>query len=286
MKVWMVILIRSVALFFLALIFIRMMGKRNLSRMNTFQFVNYMVIAVLATLISVNIIENLGFGLLALGTWIILPISLDYLCLKSKLIHDWVYGKETILIKNGKIMEESLNTLRLTGEELLRELRCKNVFNIKEVEFAVMESTGEMNVLLKSDKKPITSHDLGNKVAPQKEPQAVILDGNIVDEALSNLGLNRNWLRGELNKLGVSLDNVFVGQVDSSGDLYVDLFDDAIQLPKPQVKALLYANIEKSQADLLSFSLESEDKNAKKIYAKDAQKLQDVIEKLEPYLLH
>lgn len=286
MKTWIEILIRSASLFFLTLLFIRIMGKRQLSRMTSFNFVNYTVISIIVALISTNIIENLAFGFISLGVWFLFAIGLDYLCLESKLIHDWVYGKETILIKDGKVMEENLNQVRFTGEELLRELRSKNAFNLMDVEFALMESTGEINLLLKSDKKPITSHDLGTQVSPQTESQSVILDGNIIDEALTNRGLNRSWLNTQLEILGVSLDNVFIGQVDSCGDLYVDLFEDSIQIPKPKVKELIYANLEKTQADLLSFALETENPKAKDMYSNDAQKLQNIVKKLEPYLLH
>tara|TARA_B100000965_G_scaffold253141_1_gene213002 strand:- start:371 stop:1231 length:861 start_codon:yes stop_codon:yes gene_type:complete len=285
MKDWIEILLRSIALFFLALIFLRIMGKRQLARMTPFQFISYSVIAILTALISSNIIKNLAFGFIALGVWVFFSIALDYLSLRSKLIHDLVSGKETVLIEHGKVMEDNLKEMRLTGEELLRELRFKNVFNVADVEFAVMESTGEMNVLLKSDKKPVTPYDLGRKVAPQTQPQTVILDGNIIDESLSHMGLNRRWLSTHLDGLGIALENVFIGQVDSSGDLYIDLFDDSIQLPEPQVKEMLYANLEKSQADLTSFALETEDSSAKSMYSSDAEELQKLLEKLEPYLL-
>lgn len=279
------ILLRSAALFFLVLLLVRIMGKRQIARMTPFHFISYSVIAILTALISANIIRNIAFGFISLGVWVLFSIALDYLSLRSKLLHDLINGRETILVKQGKVMEENLKQLRFTGEELLKELRFKNVFNLADVEFAVMESTGEMNVLLKSDKKPLTPYDLGKKVAPKSSPQTVILDGNIVDESLSNMGLNQRWLKTQLEGMGVSLDNVFIGQVDSSGDLYVDLFDDSIQIPEPKVKEMLYANLEKSQADLLTFSLETENKQAKSMYAADAEKLQKVLENLEPYLL-
>lgn len=285
MKNWIEILLRSIALFFIVLISIRIMGKRQIAKMTPFHFISYSVIAIISALISVNLIKNISFGFVALAVWIVFSIVLDYLCMKSKVLHDLIIGRETILIKHGKIMEDNLKQMKLTGEELLRDLRSKNVFNLADVEFAVMEPTGEMNVLLKSDKKPISPHDLKRKVAPQAQPQTVILDGNIIDESLSNAGLNRGWLNTQLEGIGISLDNVFVGQVDSSGDLYIDLFDDSIQMPQPKVKEMLYANLEKSQADLFSFSLETENKKAKDIYAADAEKLQKILEKLEPYLL-
>lgn len=285
MQDWIVILLRSTGLFFIVLVLVRIVGKRHPSRMTPFHFVSYVVIAVIASLISLNIVKNIIFGLITLGIWFVFSFVLDYLALKSKWMHDWINGKETILVKQGKVMEENLSQVRLTGEELLRELRSKNVFNLADVEFAVMETTGEINVLLKSDKKPVTAHDLEWKVAPQAEPQTVILDGNIFNEPLANLGFNKEWLKTRLEQEGVSLDNVFIGQVDSSGDLYIDLFDDSIQLQQPKVKELLFANLEKCQADLVTFALETKDGKAKAMYSKNAEKLKKVNEKLKPYLL-
>ncbi|MDF2672201.1 MAG: hypothetical protein K0R09_466 [Clostridiales bacterium] len=282
---WIMILLRTSILFFLALILIRILGKGNPLRMTPFRFVSYTVIGVIIALISTNIVTNTVLGLVALGVWIVYTIAIDYLSIKSKAVHDLVNGKETVLIKVGKVMEENLIQVRLTGEELLRELRSKNVFKLADVEFAVMESTGDVNILLKSDKKPITPHDLQRKVSPAAEAQTVILDGNALDEPLSNMGLNRNWLSTELEKVGVSEDNVFIGQVDSSGDLYLDLFDDSIQLPQPKVKELLYANLEQSQADFLKFALETQDENIKAIYSNNANRIKDVMNKLKPYLL-
>lgn len=285
MQVWLQILLSSVLLFFLLLILTRVMGKRNLTRITPFRFVCYMVAAVIAAAISLNLIINPALGLIALGVWVLLPIALDYLSLKSKWIHDMVNGKETVLIKHGKIMEENLFQTRLTGEELLRELRFKNAFNLADVEFAVMEDTGDISVFMKSDRKPVSAHDLGIKTAPLAEPQTVILDGNILHEPLASLGFNTEWLGIQLETIGVSLDNVFVGQVDSSGDLYLDLFDDSIQLPQPKVKEMLYANFEKVQADLTSFSLETKNEAAKQMYSKHAEKINQLMDKLKPYLL-
>ena len=106
-----------------------------------------------------------------------------------------------------------------------------------------------------------------------------------MNESLFSLGLNKDWLQTQLETLGVSVDNVFLGQVDSSGDLYVDLFDDAVELPQPKVKELVYANLQKSQSSLMTFALETENMESKAIYEKDADKLNQLLGKLEPYLL-
>jgi len=285
MNTWLMLLFNSVILFFLTLVIVKYMKKKSLSRATPFDFISYSVIAIVITLSSLNILNNIYFGLITLAIWALMPIILDYAAMKSKWIYNLLHGKERVFIKNGKVMEDNLSKERITGQEFLQEMRSKKVFNLADVEFAVMETTGDINVSLKADKEPVTSHDLGKTVATKTEPQAVILDGNILNEGLTNIGLNEGWLKTKLEKKGVALENVFIGQVDSSGDLYVDLFDDMIQIPKTQVKEMLYASIQKSQSDLMSFSLDTDNETAKAMYLTNAEKLQKVIEKLEPYLL-
>ncbi|MCT8977658.1 DUF421 domain-containing protein [Clostridium sp. CX1] len=285
MKTWVIVLFRSIGLFFLTLILVKILGRKGQAKITPFSFINYSVIGILVSLVSLNLISNWVFGVIALAVWIFMPIALDYLAMKSKFIYDLINGKEVVVIKEGKVMEENLKSSRFTGEDLLRGLRSKNVFSLADVEFAVMESTGDLNVILKSDKKPVTPKDLGIKVSPQTAPQTVILDGNVINESLANLGLNQGWLNAQLENMGVTLDNVFIGQVNSSGELYVDLFDDVIQLPQTNVRELLYASIEKSAADLMKYALETENQKAKDMYINNANRLKKVMEKLEPHLL-
>lgn len=285
MDTWIQVLIKSVSILVLLLAAVRLMGKRNIVRITSFHMIGYIVMAVLTALISANVIINPVLGFIPLAVWVIGIIALEYLSLKSKWIHDLIYGKETVLIKHGRIMEESLLKARLTGDELLRALRTKNAFSLADVEFAVLETTGDISVFLKSDKKPVTAHDMEIKTAPLTEPQTVIMDGNILNEPLTSLGLNRDWLDTQLEKMGLSLDNVFIAQVDSSGELYVDLFDDSIPNPQPKVKEMLYAALEKSQADLETFALETQNEGAKAMYSKNAKNLEDLLKLLKPYLL-
>lgn len=285
MDTWLIILFKSIILFILTFIITKFIKKKTLSRSTIFDFISYIVIAIITVLISLNIVPNIYFGLITLGVWTILPIIFDYASMKSKAIYNVIHGKERVLVKNGKVMEDNLSKARITGQEFLQAMRTNKAFNLADVEFAVMETNGEINVCLKADKKPVTPHDLGKKVGTKAEPQTVILDGNILNEGLTDAGLNREWLRTQLEIKGVTLENVFVGQVDSSGSLYVDLFDDMIQVPKDEVKEMLYASIEKSVADLMSFSLDCDNEEAKNMYSQNADKLEKILKKLEPYLL-
>lgn len=279
------VLLRAIGLYILVFAFIRIIGKKHPAKMTPFSFVNYTVIAVITALLILGSLPSPAFGFLTLAVWVALPILGDFLAIRSKMVHDVLHGRETVLIKQGKIMEENLQQVRLTGEELLADLRQKNVFNLADVEFAMLETTGELTVLLKSDKKPVTPHDLQWKVAPQTEPQTVVLDGNILHDPLTEMGLTHNWLNIQLETAGLSLDNIFIGQVDSNGELYVDLFDDSVQMPQTKVRELLYANLEKAQADFMKYSYETQDFEAKAMYSKNAQRLDSLLKKLQPYLL-
>jgi uncharacterized membrane protein YcaP (DUF421 family) len=285
MSTWLIFLFNSIILFFLALIISRYMKKKTLSRATPFDFISYAVIAIIITLISLNTVNNVYFALTTLIVWALMPILLDFASMKSKWVYNLVHGKERVLVKSGKILEDNLSKERITGQEFLQEMRSKKAFNLADVEFALMETSGDISVSFKADKKPVTPHDLGKNVSSTAEPQTVILDGNILNEGLVNAGLNHGWLNTQLENKGIALENVFLGQVDSSGDLYVDLFDDMIQIPKTQVKEMLYASLQKTHADLITFSLDTDDKPAKTMYLQNARKLENVIKNLEPYLL-
>jgi len=285
MPEWVEGLLRSLGLFLLVFVAIRILGKKHPVETSPFYFVIYSVIAVITALLAANIIPNLTFALAALIVWLLLPLLLDYLAMQSRALYQLLHGKETVIIKQGKVMEENLKQVRLSGEGLLKGLRAKNVFSVADVEFAVLETSGELSLLLKADKRPVAPHDLEWKVMPQAEPQTVILDGNILHDSLRKLGFTLQWLQTQLKSSGVSLDNVFLGQVNSAGEVYLDLFDDLLQLPKPSVREMVFASLQQAQAELTRYSLATENPESKKQFANDSAKVQQVLEKLRPHLL-
>lgn len=281
---WIEVTLRSLMAILALFVMTKVLGKRQITQLSLFEYIVGITIGNLAAHISLEIGEKWYLGIVSLFVWGISTYIIEALALKSKKVRDIVDGKGRVLIKDGKILEDNLKKEHLTIDELLERLRKKDVFRAADVEFAVMEPNGEVNVMLKKEYQPITPSHLGLKVAPEKPPQAVIMDGNIMDEPLAELGLNRGWLKTELEKLGVALENVFLGQVDSYGQLYVDLYDDKIELPEPQTKAALLALLKKCEADLELFSLSTKNKEAKAMYAKCAEKLDQTIKEIKPLL--
>ncbi|RKD22734.1 hypothetical protein BEP19_10810 [Ammoniphilus oxalaticus] len=282
---WVQMIIRSFLMFLFIVTLLRIVGRKQISQMTYSDFVVGITIGTAAALIAFNVIPNLVNGLLGLTAWVLFLIGLNVLTMKSKWFHDLFRGRETILVRRGKVLEDNLKEVQYTPEELLSQLRRKNIFHLADVEFAVMEANGEVSVMLKSEQTPITPKHLEWAVASQAEPQTVVLDGNIMDEALTGQGLNRQWLQTELDKIGISLANVFIGQVDANGDLFVDLFDDAIEIPKPKTKELLYATLKKCEADLAMFALDTDQPEVKRQYQVSSEVIEEVAQSLRSKLI-
>jgi uncharacterized membrane protein YcaP (DUF421 family) len=281
---WTNIVVRSLVALSTLFLLTRILGKKQISQLTFFEYVLGITLGDLAGVISTDIEGNFLNGLTALIVWFIVPFSLEMLALKNKKLRQWFEGKGTVVIREGKVLENNLKKERFSADELLEQLRSKSIFKVADVEFAMLEASGDLSVLLKKEHQPLTPAHLGIKVGPEKSPQAVIMDGKIEDEPLTQLGLNRGWLHTELDKLGVTEENVFIGQVDSYGQLYVDLYDDKLSVQAPQQHALLLATLKKCQADLELFALETQSKEAKEMYGRCAVEVQNILKKIEPIL--
>lgn len=275
---WIEILLRS--FFFLIVLFLitKVLGKKQLSQLSFFEYVTGITIGNVGAELATKVEGNIIHGVLSILVFAIAPFIAGLISLKSKTFRDLIEGKASVFIKDGKVMEDNLKKEKYTIDELLGLLRKKDVFDISEVEFALLEANGDFSVMLKKQNQPVTPKDLNLAVAAVKEPQTIIMDGLILDEPLSTIGLNRNWLHTELDKLGVILENVFLGQANSNGELTVDLFDDKLKVPSPQEKPLMLATLKKCQADLELFALGTESKEAKEMFSKNSEKLQKAID--------
>ncbi|HDR6256441.1 TPA: DUF421 domain-containing protein [Bacillus cereus] len=281
---WTLVILRSVFILIILFAITKWLGKRQISQLSFFEYIAGMTIGDIAAQVSTGLDSKFFHGVFAILIFAVVPFLTGILSLKNKTARDFFEGKSTVLIKDGKILEDNLKKEKYTSDELLELLRGKSAFSVAEVEFAVLEPSGELNVLLKKDSQPLTAKDIGLKVPNEKEPQTVIMDGNVLDEPLSASGHNRTWLHSELEKLGVVIENVFLGQVDSYGQLTIDIYNDKLQMPSPQNKPLLLASLKKCHADLELFSLETKSKSSSEMYSKNAKQIEKILNKVT-YLL-
>lgn len=277
-------MLRSVLILIILFLLTKWLGRKQLAHLSYFEYIAGITIGSIAAEVSIGLDKDFLHGIYSLFVWSAIPFLAGLIGLKSPKFRDFIEGKYTVVIKNGKILEDNLAKEKYTVDELLELLRKKNAFQVADVEFGILEANGELNVYLKKEKQPITPSDLQLDIAPEKVPQTVITEGRIMDDALSSRGLTRAWLYLELARLNVTLDNVYIGQVDTYGQLTVDIYDDKIELPQPKPKQLLLYSMKKCQADLELYALQTESQEAIQMYKRNAKKMETIIERTT-YLL-
>ncbi|WP_430791416.1 DUF421 domain-containing protein [Virgibacillus flavescens] len=284
MPEWVSIMVRSFILLVVLFLITKGLGKKQLSQMNIFEYITGIVIGSIVAMHAADSGTNFWHAFAALSIWFIIPISVEFLSLKSKRFRDFVDGKSTVFIQDGKIMEDNLKKEHFTIDELLEKLRSNNIFRAADVEFAVLEPSGAISVMQKKENQPITAKILGMKLPNEKQPETIVMDGEVLIEPLTNLSLNKNWLETELDKMNISIENIFLAQADTDGQITVDLYDDKIPVPSPSEKPLLLANLKKCQADLELFALATENPEVKQMYSKNSQKIQMAVNNLSAHM--
>lgn len=281
---WLNVMLRS--LFFLVVLFFitKLLGKKQISQLSFFEYITGITIGNIGAELATKVEHSLFNGVVSIATFSLAPFIAGFISIKSRPFRNFVEGKGTVFIQDGKLLEDNLKKEKYTIDELLELLRKKDVFNVSDVEYAVLEATGDLNVLLKKENQPLTAKDLNLKLAPIKGSETVIMDGEILDEPLSTVGRNRLWLKTELVKQGITVENVFLGQINTYGELTVDLYDDKLKVPSPQERPLLWATLKKCQADLELFALSTDSIEAKEMYQVNSLKIQRTIDKIEPIL--
>ncbi|WP_427126225.1 DUF421 domain-containing protein [Priestia megaterium] len=206
---------RTVLLYVVVLIIFRVMGKREIGELSILDLVVFIMIAEMAVMAIENPKDPLLYSILPMLTLLIIQIGLAIWSLKSNRMRNFIDGKPSIIIENGKINEHEMKRQRYNFNDLLVQLRDKNIKNVADVEFAILESSGRLSVFEKDQQ----SGEKGNLNLP------FIIDGIIQEEHLLHEHQTTEWLKAELAKLGYSnLDKISYCSYDN-GKFFIDLVD-------------------------------------------------------------
>lgn len=227
MPILLVVMIRSFISFFALLLLVRLMGKQQLAQLTFFDYVTGITIGSIASTLSVQVNENTTATLAGMGVWTLLAMLLAYLGMHNVWVRKVVDGEATVIIENGKILEEHLKRIRIPLDEVISELRTQGVFNIADVEFAMFEPGGKISIQKKSQKQPLTPKDLNLPTQYDGLPTNLIMDGVVLIDALKSLRLSKAWLQHQLSRQNIhDFADISLAQLDTSGNLYVDLKGD------------------------------------------------------------
>lgn len=209
-----VVFIRAIILYLLLIFSVRLMGKRQIGELQPSELAVTILISNIATLP----VEDTGLPLLTGIVPIITLASLDVLMswfgIKSRAVRRLSCGVPIIIIRDGKLDQKQMKALRFTVDDLVAALRGQGVFDISEVQFAVVETTGNLSVYQKYQYRNVTNEDMSNKGKSKNPPEAVIADGELIRGSMDRLMLTEEWIESTLKKEKTTVKDVFLMTVD------------------------------------------------------------------------
>ena len=205
-----VALVRTLILYIIIIFSIKMMGKRQISDLQTSELVITIMISNIAAIPMENTSQPLLGSLIPISVLVCSEIFVSFFMLKSPKFRKLICGKPVVVISEGKIKQDALKFLRLSVEDLFEQLRQMDVFCLDDVWYAVMETNGTMSVLKKSSSQPPCAEDLKIAVPEEEIDTVIVSDGNGSNLALKACGLDRIWLNKKLKEEKIELNDVFL----------------------------------------------------------------------------
>lgn len=203
-------IIRTVILYIFILLALRIMGKRQLSEMQTSELVITLLISDIAVIPMQNTGQPLLSGIVPILILISLEILFSVIMLKSGSFRKIVCGSPEMVIKDGKILQDQMRRLRMTTEDLCVQLRQQGIFSLEDVQYCIVETNGDVSVLEKPDKRTPSAEDLGIEI-PDKGIEAVVInDSRYLSNSLELCSLTKEWVDSVLRENDITIDEVFI----------------------------------------------------------------------------
>ena len=207
---------RTIVLYLVLIGVIRLMGKRQIGEMEPAEFVVTMLIADLASIPMQDGAIPLLSGLVPILTVLGMELTLSWLTLRSVALRRLLCGKPVVLIDNGKLLQDNLRMTRVSLDELTGHLREKDVLDISQVQYAILETNGNLSVFPYPKHIPASAKDAGISANPQYLPVTIIEDGFLSKENLKRAGKNRQWVEQVLTQRGATEKSTLLLTVDAS----------------------------------------------------------------------
>ncbi|AVX20947.1 MAG: DUF421 domain-containing protein [Bacillota bacterium] len=216
------VVLRAIFVYIFILVMVRLMGKREVGQLSTFDIVVFIVLAELAAIPMEYYQKPLLPSLVPILVVVLLEIITSYLALKFPVFRKLMDGQPSIVVANGQPVIEEMKRLRYSLDDLMAQLREKGFTSPAEVEFAVLETSGKLSVIPKSQNRPVTPADLSLATSYEGLPIPLIKDGIVQKHNLGQIGLSENWLVGELQKQGYQQpQQIFFALLDTRGQLHL-----------------------------------------------------------------
>lgn len=215
-----IIFIRASMLYLFIVAIMRLMGKKQIGELQPTELVVALLIADLSSIPMENLNIPIFYGIIPVLTLFIIGEFFSFIALKSDKARGIIYGKPSILIEHGKILEGELRKQRFNINDLLEQIRIGGYPSIEDVEYAILETTGDLSIIPKSTKRPVNTEDLSLKVQQEGLPVTAIIDGRILSYNLQLKNLDDKWLKKQLS----------MNKIDSAHDVFFAFITDNNEL--------------------------------------------------------
>lgn len=216
-----IVLIRSLILYILVIFSVRLMGKRQLGELQPSELVITILISNIATLPLEDTDIPLSLGITPILALVCFEVIVSCLNLIFPKFRKMISGSPKIIIRNGKTDPQTLRELRFSVDDLMMSLREKDVFDIEDVQYAIVETTGNISVMKKQIQDTPTRQDLELKVKNYDPPQVIVSDGKIIPQALKSMGICDGTIEKILKEIKLKLNDIFIITVDTQGHFFI-----------------------------------------------------------------
>ena len=214
------IFFRSIILYIIVLVVMRLMGKREIGQLQPFELAIAIMIADLSTAPMESTGIPISNGIIPILGLLLMHLLISMVNIKSTKAREIICGKPSILIYRGKIDEKVLKKERFTINELEERLRDKDIFNIGDVEYAILETSGQISVIPKPNKRTVTPDDLKLDAKYEGISYDLVVDGKVMYSNLKKLGKNYQWLKKQTNKFGIEPEQALVVTIDGDSQFF------------------------------------------------------------------
>ena len=211
---------RSILIYIFVLIVMRLMGKREIGQLQPFELAIAIMIADLASIPMTDPGIPISNGMISILGLLVMHLIISIINMKSIRAREVICGKPTILVYRGKIDEKALKKERFTINELEERLRGNNVINLGDVEYAILETSGQVTVIQKPEKRNTIPEDFG--ILPEYEgiPYDLVVDGKVMHENLKAIGRDYNWLKKQVEKFKIKPEQALIVTFDGKGQIF------------------------------------------------------------------
>ncbi len=228
-----VVVVRAIISFFSLLIFARILGKEQISQLTFFDYILGITIGSIASEATVDLSSRVWPHFVGLVSWALLAYLMQYITLKWRYAAKVIEGEPVVVIMNGKIMDKVLKKMKFRISDILELLRNQGIFDLNEVDYAILEPNGSLSVLKKPEYLPLTPKDMNIEVKPTGISTELIYDGRLIEENLRQMNKDKKWLMNQLKKHGIKdVSEAFLVTLNDAGSLYVDKYNDNIKKVK------------------------------------------------------